>query len=109
MHLLITSIVFLGHILLVMTMFRFKLFMSVLGGQSLLVLNRLNSVLVVVNLIFPGHILVDLSLLRRTNGFVRRFRFDVGLDSGIVVFTWSKNLYISDGNSKSYIFDSHFG
>jgi len=74
--LMVTGGVFFGHLGLVMTMFGFKIFVLVLGRQNFLVLDGLNSVLVVMNVMFFGDIMTDFFCLVGANRLVRRFRFD---------------------------------
>lgn len=95
-HLLIARLVFIGHVFFVVTVFSFKVFMSVLGGQDLLVWNGLNSMLMMMNLMFASDVLVYLLLFRRKNGLVRRFWFDIGVNGCIVMFSRCQDLELAN-------------
>jgi hypothetical protein len=73
--------------------------------KCFLFLDRLDSVLVMVNFTFVSNILVDLLGLGGSDGFVSRFRFDFGVDGCIVVFTRGKDLLSVHLTPRIYVLD----
>jgi hypothetical protein len=75
--LIVTTSVFFGHFGLMMTMFGLEVLMLVLSGKNLLVGDRLNPVLVMMNIVLTSNILVQFLRLLRPDGFVSDIVFDV--------------------------------
>jgi hypothetical protein len=73
-------------------MFSLERLMLVLRGQNFPIFDRLNAVLVMVNLVFAGDVLVDFLLFVRSNSFVSHFRFNLRLDGGIVMLSRREDL-----------------
>lgn len=92
MLLSVTGNILIGHGCFMAMMFSLERLMLVLRGQNFSIFDRLNAVLVMVNLVFAGDVLVDFLLFIRSNSFVRHFRFNLRLDSGVVMLSGREDL-----------------
>lgn len=99
--LMMTTGIFFRHLGLVMTVFGLEILVLVLGRHRLLVRDRLDSVLVVVNIMFTSDILVEFLGFLRTNGLVSDTILHFRSDGGVMVFSWGKNLYVSLSYNKT--------
>jgi len=70
MLLMMTTSIFFRHLGLMMTVFGFEILMFMLRGQRLLVRDRLDPVLVMMNIVFMSDVLVDFLGFLRANRFV---------------------------------------
>jgi len=75
--LIVTTSVFFRHFGLMMTMFGLEVLMLVLSGKNLLVGDRLNPVLVMMNIVLTSNILVQFLRLLRADSFVSDIVLDV--------------------------------
>ena len=104
-HLLMSSGILFRHWSFAMTVFGSELFMFMLGWQSSLLLNRLDSVLMMVNFVLLDCFLVDFLSLSWSHGLMCSLGLDIRLDGGVVVFSRGKNLKSETGILGTHIFD----
>lgn len=104
-HLLMTRGILFRHGGLVMTMLGCKLLMFVFGWQGASFLDGLDPVLMMMNVMFASHVLVDFLCLIGSDGLVGRLRLDLGVNGGVVVLARSKNLSSETGFLGMYILD----
>jgi hypothetical protein len=91
-HLLMTSCILLRHWDFAMTMFRSELLVFVFGWQGSFFLNRLDAMLMMMDLVLTSYVLVDLLRLIGSNNLMGSLRLDFGVNCGVVVFSRGEDL-----------------
>src|SRR5579859_760512 len=84
-HLLMTGDIIFRHWGFVMTVLGSELLMFVLGWQSSFLLDRLDSVLMMMNFVLLDYILVDFLSFIWSDSLMRSFRFHLRVDGGIMM------------------------